>query len=158
MGTRARRASGGGAQVMVFEGVSNVEAGGGSVEVPRGMGTSVPQGGRPLPPEKLLPAPQVLAPVPGTAYGQSNPRLSWRPVAGAASYTVEVCVDAGCGQVVDRATRVAGTRWAPEGLPLGELHFRVMAVSASGLDGFPSSAVPFRVDSLWRRPDPLGVR
>lgn len=158
MGTRARKSSAGGAQVMVYEGQGSVEAGGGSVAVPRGMGTSVPKGGRPLPPEPLLPAPRVLAPAPGTAYGQSNPRLSWRPLAGAAAYTVEVCVDAACGQLVDRASGISATSWAPDGLPLGDLYFRVSAVSASGLDGFPSRAVPFRIESLWRRPDPLGVR
>jgi serine/threonine-protein kinase len=155
MGTRARKLGPAGAQVMVYEGSSNVQAGGASVEVARGMGTSVPSGGRPAAPEKLLEAPHVLAPVPGTAYGQSNPRFSWRPVPGARSYTVEVCADADCGQVVDRATRVAGERWSPDGLPLGELYFRVTAVSASGLDGFPSAPAPFRIDSLWRRPDPL---
>jgi hypothetical protein len=155
MGTRARKLGAGGAQVMVYEGTSNVEAGGISVDVTRGMGTSVPNGGRPAAPEKLLLGPRILAPVPGTAYGQSNPRFSWRPVAGARSYTVEVCADLECGQVVDRATRVASERWSPDGLPLGELHFRVTAVSASGLDGFPSAPVPFRIDSLWRRPDPL---
>ncbi len=155
MGTRARKLGAAGAQVMVYEGSSNVLAGGASVEVGRGMGTLVPSGGRPAPPEKLLEAPRVLAPVSGTAYGQANPRFSWRPVEGARSYTAEVCADAECGQVVDRATRLAGARWSPDGLPLGELHFRVTAVSGSGLDGFPCAPVPFRIDSLWRRPDAL---
>lgn len=154
METRVRKSASGGSQVMVFEGQTDVEAGGKSVLVPSGMGTSVPRGGTPTAPEKLLPAPELLAPVAGTAYGQANPRFSWKPVAGAQSYTVEVCVDAECGQVVDRATRVAGTRWSPDGLPLGEFRFRVMAVSASGLDGLPSTTPGFRIESLWRRPDP----
>lgn len=155
MGTRARKAAGGGAQVMVYQGESNVEAGGANVGVPRGMGTSVPSGGRPAPPERLLRPPQVLTPVPGTSHGWSNPRFSWRGDVGARSYTAEVCADAVCGQLVDRATGIAGERWACDGLPRGDYYFRVTAVSGSGLDGFPSAPVPFRIDSLWRRPDPL---
>lgn len=157
MGTRARKSSAGGAQVMVFEGTGNVEAGGASVDVPRGMGTSVPKGGAPGKPETLLSAPAVLSPAPGTAYGQSNPRFSWRGVPGAVSYTLEVCADPGCGRLVDRATDVRAERWIPEGLPLGEFYLRVTAVSASGLDGYPSAAVGFRIESLWRRPDAAGA-
>lgn len=158
LGTRARRLPAGTAQVMVYEGRGDVAAGGASVAVPRGMGTSVPKGGAPAPPEPLLPAPVLLAPSPGTAYAQSNPRFSWRPVAGAASYVVEVCGDPVCGRLVERATGVTETRWAPETLPLGELHVRVSAVAASGLDGYPSEAAPFRIESLWRRPEPPGPR
>jgi len=124
------------------------------VDVATGMGTSIERGGAPAPPEKLLPAVEVVAPIAEYSYDHANPRLSWKPVPGAASYTAEVCRDAACAALVDRATRLSVTRWMPDGLPLGKLFFRVSAVSASGLDGFPSQSVPFGVESLWRRPRP----
>lgn len=157
METRARTASGG-AHVMVYEGTGSVAAGGREVLVPGGMGTAVPKGGPPAAPEALLPAPRVVVPAAGGAFDQANPRFAWRPVDGARSYTVEVCADAQCGQLVDRATGVTRTSWAPDGLPLGDLQFRVTAVAGSGLDGFPSPAVPFRIESLWRRPEPAAER
>jgi len=73
-------------------------------------------------------------------------------VEGAVSYTIEVCRDAACGELIDRMTRVSATHWNADALPLGNFHFRVTPESASGLDGFPSATVPFEVASLWRRP------
>jgi hypothetical protein len=100
----------------------------------------------------------VLVPSAGAGFGQANPRFSWRPVTGAASYVVEVCQDAACGQLVDRATGVTRASWEADGLPLGDLYFRVSAVAHSGLDGFASPATPFRIESLWRRPEPIAQR
>lgn len=145
--TRSRRPEGGGAQLMVYGGSSRVEAGGAAVDVPRGMGTSVPEGGTPAPPEKLLPAPATESPARRARFGYANPRFEWRPVAGAVSYLVEVCGDPGCGRLALRATGLTGTSWHPDRLPAGDLFWRVTAVSPSGLDGFPSRAVPFAVTS-----------
>lgn len=152
--TRARKTSAGTAQLMVYAGASDLEAGGKSIDVEAGMGTSVARNGEPAPPEKLLPAVAVVAPLPGYRYDHANPRLSWKPVPDAASYTAEVCRDTACAALVDRATRLTTTRWTPDGLPIGKLYLRVSAVSRSGLDGFPSDSVPFEVESLWRRPLP----
>ena len=152
--TRARKTAGGTAQLMVYAGATDLEAGGRTVDVAAGMGTSVARNGTPAPPEPLLPAAEVTAPLAGYSYDHANPRLAWKPVPGAASYTAEVYRDAACATLVDRVTKLDATRWTPDGLPLGALFFRVSAVSASGLDGFPSPAVPFEVESLWRRPRP----
>ena len=150
---RARTTSAGGAQVMVYGGTADLASGGRQVEVAEGMGSTVQKGGAPTPPEKLLPPSRMFAPVPGASYDHANPRLSWQPVEGAASYTLEVCRDLACGELVERATRLRGTRFTPDGLPLGNLYVRVTAVSTTGLDGFPSPAVPFNISALWRRPD-----
>jgi hypothetical protein len=155
---RARTTGGGGAQLMVFGGAADLAAGGTQVQVAEGMGSTVQKGGAPTPPEKLLPASRMFAPVPGTSYDHANPRLSWQPVEGAASYTLEVCRDLACGELVERATRVRGTRFTPDGLPLGALYVRVTAVSTTGLDGFPSPAVRFSISALWRRPDARDAR
>ena len=132
---------------MVYGGSSQVEAGGATVDVPRGMGTVVPEGGAPSPPEKLLPAPATSSPGRRERFGYSNPRFVWRPVSGAATYTVEVCLDPRCGRLVARETGMAQTNWQPERLPVGELYWRVTAVSASGLDGYASRALPLTVTS-----------
>lgn len=149
---RARRADSGAAQLMVYGGAGEVEARGVKVDVPRGMGTSVPPGSAPQPPERLLAAPVALGPAPAASFEYANPIFSWEPVPGAASYTLEVWRDPGCGQLVLRVTNLAVTRWASDELPLGALYWRVLAVSVSGLDGFSSAPLEFAVRSRWRRP------
>ncbi len=145
--TRSRRPEDGGAQLMVYGGSSRLEAGGATVEVARGMGSNVPDGGTPSPPEKLLPAPAPSSPSRRARFDYANPRFAWRPVAGAAAYLLEVCRDPDCGRLVRRAAGLTEATWHPEDLPAGELYWRVSAVSPSGLDGYPSRAVPFAVDS-----------
>ncbi len=157
--TRARRADQGSAQVMVYGGATAVAAAGAQVEVPRGMGTSVPEGGPPAPPEKLLPPPQLAKPADGSSWQFANPPFRWRPVDGARSYTLEVCSDPACGRLVDRVVGLDRTAWAPAGNqlitagspPPQQLHWRVTAVSASGLDGFPAEPAAFALQS--DRPD-----
>lgn len=148
---RTRKTTAGGAQLMVFGGEGELASEGRSVKVATGMGTAADAGQPPKAPERLLPPPSPLYPAPGATYEHSNPLFTWSPVAGAAAYVIEVCRDAACGQIVDRAAGLDQTSWTPRGLPLGELHWRVTAQGASGLDGFPSPPVSFTVRSLWRR-------
>lgn len=144
---RARKAEGGGAKVMVYGGAGEVEAGGARVEVAEGMGTSVEAQGPPSPPEKLLSAPRLGDPAAGSERACADPWLSWEPVPEAASYTVEVCRDAGCAELVDRRAGQPGPPWRPAALPVGDLHWRVTARSRSGLDGYPSATAALRVTS-----------
>ncbi len=155
---RARRAPEGGAKVMVYEGEGEVEAAGQKVEVPRGMGTAVPENAPPPPPEKLLPAPRPGEPEAGSEWSFPNPRFTWEPVAAAESYTVEICRDAACVVLVDRKTGAADGGWRADPLPVEELYWRVTARSESGLDGYPSESRPFRIltDRLDTEP-PSGV-
>lgn len=148
---RTRRTGAGAAQLMMFGGEGELAAEGRSVKVATGMGTAAEVGQPPQPPEKLLPPPAPIHPAKGAAYEHSNPLFTWAPVTGASVYIVEVCRDAACGRIVDRATGLLETSWTPRGLPLGELHWRVTAQGVSGLDGFPSPPVSFTVRSLWRR-------
>jgi LysM repeat protein len=143
---RARKADGGGAKVMIYGGDGEVEAGGAKVQVPQGMGTSVEKEGPPGPPEPLLPAPRLTAPAPGATSVCAVPRFVWEAVPESASYTVEVCRDPGCAELVERAAGVDGTEWrASTALPNSaagepaEYHWRVTARSRSGLDGYPSA-------------------
>jgi hypothetical protein len=148
---RTRKTGTGAAQLMMFGGEGELASEGRSVKVATGMGAAADAGKPPKPPEKLLPPPAPLHPSNGAAYEHSNPLFTWAPVPGAAGYVVEVCRDAPCGQIVDRAAGLSETSWTPRGLPLGDLHWRVTAQGASGLDGFPSAPVAFTVRSLWRR-------
>lgn len=145
--TRARRPAEGGAKVMVYDGEGEVEAAGARVQVPQGMGTSVAEQGPPSPPELLLPAPRLTGPEPGAELACSNPALSWEEVPDAASYTVEVCRDPGCGELVERQTGLTTAAWQAEGLPLAALHWRVTARSRSGLDGYPSAPAGLAITS-----------
>ncbi len=137
LNTRARRARGG-AQMMVYAGESSVESGGAKVAVAAGMGTSVPAAGPPSPPEALLPAPVLTSPAAEARLGYADPTFEWEPVAGAASYVLELCLDPDCARLERRLLDLTDQRWGGETLEMGERYWRVTAVAASGLDGFPS--------------------
>jgi hypothetical protein len=145
--TRARRADAGGAKLMVYGGEGEVEAAGAKVTVPEGMGTSVEAQGPPGPPEKLLPAPQTVAPAAGSQAGCANPRFAWTGVPEAASYTIEVCRDPSCGALLERAVGIERPEWRPAALPRGDHYWRVTARSRSGLDGYPSEPVRLTIAS-----------
>ncbi len=142
--TRARRSESG-AQLMVYSGESELEAGGAKVSVGTGMGSSVPEGEPPQPPEQLLPAPANLIPAAGAGLATPKPTFTWAPVAGASSYTLEVCRDPRCGSLLERVTELSQTSWQPSGLPVEKLFWRVTAISPSGLDGYPSSSKDFEI-------------
>ncbi len=152
--TRSRRGAEGGAQLMVYGGSSRIEAAGAAVEVPRGMGTNVPEGGPPAPPEKLLPATVTTSPARGQRLSYANPRFAWRAISGAASYRVEVCSDPDCARLVTRVSGLSELTWQAERLPLGDFFWRVTVVSPSGLDGYPSKAVAFSISSVRRDLEP----
>jgi len=135
----------------VFEGVGELSAGSTRLTLGQGQGTNYRKGVSAAV-ETLLGAPLPSAPALGAALDHANPRFFWDPVPGAASYTVEVCRDAACTQLIDRIEGITESQWASPGLPLGELHWRVAAMSRSGVDGVPSATVSFIVRSLWRRP------
>jgi hypothetical protein len=140
-------------QVMVFAGTARLTEGGGpGDDVAAGQGRAPGHAGSGT--EKLLAPPITSAPAQGSAPDHANPRLWWEDVPGATAYTVEVCHDEACAALEDRAVAVVGAPWAPEGLPLGELYWRVVAVSPSGLDGIPSRPVRFTIRSLWKKPHP----
>jgi len=157
---RARRADGGGAKVMVYGGDGEVEAGGAKVAVAQGMGTSVEAQGPPAPPEPLLPAPRATSPAPGAAPPCVNPILSWEAVPGAEAYVAEVCRDAECRELVERATGIAATSWRAPALPPGDYHWRVTARSRSGLDGYPgaTSGLAVRAEGLDQAPPTGAIR
>jgi LysM repeat protein len=139
--TKARfRKEGTAAQVMSYRGAASVASAGASVNVGEGMGVTVPEGKKPPKPEKLLIAPALAA----IDAASPRPTVRWSAVDGASSYAAEVCRDASCAEIVAREGRLDATEWQPPALDAGDYVVRVSARSASGLDGFPSTA-PLRV-------------
>jgi hypothetical protein len=130
------------AKLMVYTGASAVESAGVTVNVAKGMGTSVRQGEAPAPPERLLAAPKLVSPATGSAVSGAL-EVAWAAVPKAAAYTFELCRDEVCGQLVDRQVNLTSTAARAAVLAAGDLYWRVTAKSASGLDGFPSK--PFKV-------------
>ncbi|MFQ5526780.1 MAG: LysM peptidoglycan-binding domain-containing protein [Thermoanaerobaculia bacterium] len=151
---RLRKSDEGTAQLMVYQGESEVAAGGTSLSVPTGMGTSVPRGEPPRPPEKLLPEPGLTAPAAGASLELYALDFSWAAVEGAVGYTIEVCRDASCEALIARATGIERTEWRADGLPLGDQYWRVTATSPSGLDGYPAASRPVRVEPTRAEFDP----
>lgn len=146
--TRARRPSKGGAQMMVYEGQGEVSAAGAKVQLDRGTGSATEEGRPPGPAEKLLEAPRLDEPAAGAELPRPRPELRWSPVDGAASYTLELCRDAGCAQLAERIAGLAATSWRPPvALAKGQLHWRATAVSPSGLDGYPAETRGFTITS-----------
>jgi hypothetical protein len=150
--TRARRSAEGGAQLMVYEGATDVEAGGAKVAVPKGMGTAVPESGPPAPPEKLLVAPAGLEPPSGADLEIGRDRFRWQPDPAAVTYTFELCSDPQCDQLLLRRAGLEGASFDASQVEIGRYFWRVTAVSASGLDGYPSvtrsvKVVPMVVDT-----------
>lgn len=150
--SRARRSTDGGSRIMVYEGEGEVSAAGKTVAVAPGMGIAVTVDGKTNGPEKLLAAPKLLSPNESQDFEFSNPTFNWEPSPGAVSYTVEVCRNPECAQLVDRAVDVRETRWTPRVLPIGALYWRVSASSASGLDSLISPPLKFTIRTYWRRP------
>ena len=140
----------GGSRVMMFAGNSDVSAGGSAVAVNQGMGTRVPDSGPPMTPEKLLDAPLVAEST--QSWNYSNGKLHWSAVGAAAGYVVTICADAECSEIRQRAQVVSSAlslQVMP--LPIGTSHWRVHAVSANGLDGYPSASAMVEVTDA--RPD-----
>lgn len=147
--TRARRTESEAAQIMQYEGETTVASGGAQVALTAGTGTTVEPRKAPGPVETLLAAPTLVAPAERAELERADAVLRWSPVAGAASYVVETCADANCGALVERVDGLTGTEVQLTQTAGSDTYFRVTAVSASGLDGFPSEARSFRlVDSL----------
>lgn len=151
--TRTRRAADGQARVMVYDGNTQVNASGSQVAVPRGMGTFVDPGQAPAPPQKLLPAVRLSLPNNDHAFPFANPMFKWQAVPKAASYTFELCNDADCGTATFRQEGLQTTNFQSERLPSGSHFWRITAVSANSLDGFPSKARRFSIEG--NRPDRL---
>lgn len=146
--TRAKKVEDVGDFVMVYEGSSEVEAAGETVQVARGMGTAVANNQPPSPPEPLLSAPEPMLPSVDSSFNFANPGFEWEPVQGAASYTLEMCRDDLCGSLLLRQTGITDQRWRAAGaLPVTAMFWRVTAIGESGLDGYPSAATPFTITS-----------
>src|SRR5690606_27210685 len=97
------------------------------------------------PPEKLLPAPVISES--SVRWNYSNGVLRWEAVEGAAGYRVEICADAACTDLRETASVPSGAlRHQVQPLPLGDSHWRVLALSASGLDGYASATARITVD------------
>jgi len=133
----------GSSRLMIYRGAGEVAAAGERVELPEGTGTSVEPKQPPKPPEPLLAAPELATPADGAPLGLDYPVLAWRAVEGAASYTVEVCADRDCAELVERARLDEGLTYRLGEAPAGALFWRVTATSPSGLDGYPASARRF---------------
>lgn len=150
---RAGAAADGGAKVMVYSGQSAVSAAGVEVSVKQGMGTAVPAKGPPAAPEALLPAPRIADAL--LRWNYSNGIVRWQGVDAAAEYRLRICADADCRTLLQSARSVApSTEHQVQPLPVGHHYWRVVAVSASGLDGYPSAAARLEVSDA--RPDLSG--
>jgi len=147
LATRARKAETGEAQLMVYEGQSSLQAPSGRVEVPTGMGSTVPAGGAPSPPEMLLPAPALLSPAADSSWNRPDPPFRWEAVPGSVSYVLEICRDPVCGALERRVLGLAEPYFDPFPLPIGRYFWRATAIAASGLDGFPAPAAAFTIAS-----------
>lgn len=140
----------GSTQVMLYGGHGEVRGAAGSIELTAGTGTTVRPGAAPAPPERLIAAPELVAPPANVELPPevTDFEFSWRPVDGADSYLLELCADSRCGAVVSRVADLRSTRHRVRLGPRRLLYWRVTAVASSGLDGYPSATRTLRPQLL----------
>lgn len=133
----------GGTRVETLEGQVDLVEGEKAVPVPAGQGL-LARPGTPLgAPVVLLGAPQVEGPLKGAlAPGTS---LRWRPVAGAASYRVELARDAEFSYGVQALPAPPAGLAVPATLAAGKWFWRVAPVDGDGFVGRPSKVYAFVV-------------
>lgn len=154
--TRARIDPSGRSQVMVFDGAGEVSAGGQSVDVPDGMGLSVPQGSPPPPPKPLPPTPSPLQPDGGSEL-TSPIDFSWSEVAEAADYSIQLCHDPECLRLVRRYGKTTGTSLSVPEIPDGSYFWRVTAHDEEGLDSRPSESIGIVIVNIDDDVPPTGT-
>jgi hypothetical protein len=114
----------------------------GEVEVTGGQGSRAKPGTPPETPRALLVAPVPTGPRAGTF--PTPPTVTWRPVAGAKTYRVELARAADFVSGVQTHT-TQGTELAVPGPREGKWFWRVLAVDGDGFVGFPSKIFAFDV-------------
>ncbi|MBN2202427.1 FecR domain-containing protein [bacterium] len=127
-----------------FEGELDVSAAGRTVKLAVNEGTRVKSGAVPENPRKLPDPPVPLEPRPGRSLFTDSIDFSWRPVAGAESFRVEIAADPAFQSVVKTlAAAGAGVRWTdPEN---GAYFWRVRAGDRDRLQGPFSAPTAFTV-------------
>lgn len=130
-------------RVEVLSGTVDTRAGRKTVLLSEGEGTVVEKGRRPDPPTPLLPPPAVLQP---PAIHQRLPlEFRFSDVPGAVGYRVILAADEAFRDIAfEQAVQPAAPARIPH-LEDGLYHLQVQSISASGLEGLPSAAVPVRV-------------
>lgn len=109
---------------------------------------------------KSLPAPQLVQPA-ANEYLERGTAVSWRAVADATGYEVEICADAACTRIVESSPKIATTYWQPRLSATGTYHWRVRAIAAT--PGAFSATRPFSIGltisgSVFDDPQALAMR
>ncbi len=96
-----------------------------------------------------LPAAVLTAPTDGFDEVVRDVELDWEPVAGAATYQVQISTDNGFLTVTHGASGVTGTRYSPPStLANDEYYWRVRPIDASG-NAAPWPETPWRFRRAW---------
>ncbi|MCU1228813.1 MAG: putative internalin, partial [Acidobacteria bacterium] len=90
-----------------------------------------------------LPAPRLMKPAGDRQLDFASP-ISWQPVAGARTYNVEICADAACTRVIERADAIMKTWWQPAKHEPGAYAVRITAIGDNGDTG-ESATTPFTI-------------
>ncbi len=127
-----------------FDGELDVSAAGRTVKLAANEGTRVKSGAAPENPRKLPDPPIPIEPRPGRSLFTDSIDFSWRPIAGAESFRVEIAVDPAFNTVVKTlASAGTGARWSdPEN---GTYFWRVRAGDRDRLQGPFSAPSAFTV-------------
>lgn len=127
-----------------FDGELDVSAAGRTVKLAVNEGTRVKSGAAPENPRKLPDPPVPVEPRPGRSLFTDSIDFSWRPIAGAESFRVEIAADPAFREVVKTLVSAGnGARWSdPEN---GTYFWRVRAGDRDRLQGPFSAPSAFTV-------------
>ncbi len=121
----------------VLHGLTSIEAGGNTIEVPGDFGTIAKNGRPPASPVELLDAPGGL--VPGAVIHHTaiqTPEFQWAPIASGrlGTYHLEIAADSAFNEIV-QDHRKGGDRFKANVLLPGEYFWRVSTIDRDGLEG-----------------------
>ncbi|MDI6792826.1 MAG: FecR domain-containing protein [bacterium] len=126
-------------RVEVFEGSIKAEAGGESLEVPSGYGSSIAADQPPSAPRLLPRPPELISPGDNITTPNQRPKLEWAEAPGAKSYHVELARDSDFNEVVQEV-ELAETNLTTVGLPEGRYYWHVSSIDETKLEGAFSQA------------------
>lgn len=125
----------------VFDGQSEVKAGGKTVDVPGGYGTVVEKGEAPAPPEPLPPAPRLLKPLDAKIYlktGSDTIPVQFQWHRSEDSYHFQVATDSQFEKII--ADQVVHADTVSLSLGTGTYYWRTAAVNKRGIEGYAAAS------------------
>lgn len=126
-----------------YNGEIKLEARDVAVTVKKNQGSVIPKGGTPTVPSELLPPPDLIFPGDQNKYDNSTVSFTWKKIAQAESYWIQLAYDSGFNNVYLLRKDIKNEKTDITNIPPGTYYWRVCSVDKFGLPGNYSPANGF---------------